>query len=114
MKQFEECMEYIFEHKKSIPIGSFKNEEKITPWGLFCCGMMFTTRRDIIQYNPITVEVGVHAAIIFLEELWYNSKAAAKYYSAIGLTKIMNKLSSEKQRSGLAISSRNSVSESLH
>ena len=34
MKPFEEYMEYMFEHKKSIPIGSFNNEEKVTPWDL--------------------------------------------------------------------------------
>ena len=29
VKTFEEYMEYIFEHKKSSPIGSFKNEERV-------------------------------------------------------------------------------------
>ena len=62
---FEEYMEYIFEHKKNIPIGSFKNEVKVKPWELLRCDMMFPTRRDIIQSNPITFEVGVHVAIIF-------------------------------------------------
>ena len=76
---FEEYMEYMFEHNKSIPIASFKNEEKVTPWDLLCCDLMLPTRRDIIQSNPMTVEVGVHAAIIFREELLDESKATAKY-----------------------------------
>ena len=71
-------MEYMFEHNKSIPIGSFKNEEKVTPWDLLRCDRMFPTRRDIIQSNPMTVVVGVHAAIIFREELRDDIKATAK------------------------------------
>ena len=60
VKPFEEYMEYMFEHKKSSPIGSFKNEEKVTPWDLLRCNMMFPNCRDIIQSNPMTIKVGVH------------------------------------------------------
>ena len=31
---FEEYMEYMFEQKKSTPIGSFRNEVKVKPWDL--------------------------------------------------------------------------------
>ena len=48
VKQFEEYMEYMFEHKKSSPIESFKNEEKVTPWDLVPCNLMFPTIRYII------------------------------------------------------------------
>ena len=65
VKPFQEYMEYMSEHKKSIPIRLFNNEYKITPWDLLCCDLMFPTCRDIIQSNPMTVEVGVHAAIFF-------------------------------------------------
>ena len=64
VKPFEEYMEYMFEHKRSSPIRSFKNEEKVTPWDLLRCDLMIPTRRDIIQSNPMTAEVGIHAAII--------------------------------------------------
>ena len=64
VKPFEEYMEYIFEHDKSSQFWSFKNEEKVTPWDLLRCDLMFPTRRDIIQSNPMTAEVGIHAAII--------------------------------------------------
>ena len=80
---FEEYMEYMFEHKKSSPIGSFKNEEKVTHWDLLRCDLMFPTRRDIIQSNKMMVEVGIHTAIIFREELWDKNKATAKYCSKI-------------------------------
>ena len=75
---------------------------------------MFPTCRDIIQSNPMMVKVGVHVAIIFREELQDDSKATAKYCSAIRGAKRMKKLSAEEERAGLAISTSNSVSESLH
>ena len=78
VKPFDEYMEYMFEHKNNSPIGSFKNEEKVTPWDLLHCDLMFPTHRDIIQSNPMAVEVGVHADIIFRKELWDKSKATAK------------------------------------
>ena len=62
---FDKYMEYMFEHKKSSPIGSFNNGEKVTPWDLLRCDLTFCTTRDIIKSNPMTVEVGIHAAIIF-------------------------------------------------
>ena len=83
MKPFEEYREYMFEHKKSIPIGSLNNEDRVTHWELLHCDMMFPTCRDIIQSNPMTVEVGIHTAIIFREELQDDSKAIAKYCSSI-------------------------------
>ena len=107
-------MEYMFEHKKSSPIRSFNNEEEVTPWDLFCCGLMFPTRRDIIQSNPMTVEVGVHAAIIFREKFQDEIKATVEYCSAIIGYKIMEKVLEEERREGLAFSTSNSVSESLH
>ena len=76
--------------------------------------MMFPTRRDIIQSNPMKVEVGVHAAIIFRQDLREDSKVTAKYCSAIRGSKSMKKVSAEEQRAGLAISASNSVSERLH
>ena len=79
VKPFEEYMEYMFEHNKISPIRSLNNEEKVTPWELLCCDMMFPTHRDIIQSKPMTVEVGVHVAIIFCEELRDENKATAKY-----------------------------------
>ena len=62
----------------------------------------------------MTVKVGVHAAIIFREELQDKSKATAKYCSEIRGPKRMKKISSEEQRAGLAIHASNSVSKSLH
>ena len=58
-------MEYMFEHNKSSTIVSFKNEEKIALLDLLHCNLMFPTRRDIIQSNPMTVAVGINVAIIF-------------------------------------------------
>ena len=89
---FEEYMDSMFEHKKSSPTRSFKNEEKVTPWDLLRFDMILPTCRDIVQSNPMTVEVGIHAAIIFREELWDESKATAKYCSAIGGDKSMIKI----------------------
>ena len=89
---FEEYMEYIFEHKKSSSIGSFKNEENIIPWDVLRCDMMFPTRRDIIQSNPMMVELGVHPAIIFCEELRERRKATTKYCSTIRVAKSMKKV----------------------
>ena len=60
-------MEYMFEHKKIIAIGSFKNEDKVTSWEILRCDLMLPTRRDIIQSNPMTVKVDIHADIIFLK-----------------------------------------------
>ena len=65
MNSFEEYMDYMFEHKKISSIISFNIEEKVKHLYLLCCDLMFPTRRDIIQSNVMTVEVGVHAAIIF-------------------------------------------------
>ena len=92
VKPFEEYMEYMFEHNKSIPIRSFNNKDKVTPWDLLCCDLMFPTCRDIIQSNPITVDVCVHAAIIFREELWDESKATVKYCIVIRGANIMKKV----------------------
>ena len=104
----------MFEHKKSSPMGSFKNEEKVTPWDLFRCDMMFPTFRDIIQPNTMTVEVGVHAAIMFCKELRDERKATTKYCNIIRGARSMEKVSAEEQRTGLAISASKSASESLH
>ena len=57
----------MFEYKKIIPIGPFNNEERLTPWYLLCCDLIFPTLRDIIRSNPMIFEVGVYAAIIFRE-----------------------------------------------
>ena len=114
VKPFEEYMEYMFEHKKSSPIGSFKNEEKVTPWDLLCCILRFSTRRDIIQSNPMTVKVGVHRVIIFRKELREKSEATAKYCSTIREAMSMNNVSVEERRAGLAISASNSVYEIFH
>ena len=76
--------------------------------------MMLSTHRDIIQSNTMTVEVGVHAAIIFREELRENIKDTAKYCSVIRRAKSTKKVSTEEQHDGLKISARNSVRESLH
>ena len=54
---------------------------------------MFPTCREIIKSNTMTVELGVHAAIIFRKELQDDSKATAKYCSAIRGSKIMKKVS---------------------
>ena len=75
---------------------------------------MFTTRRYIIQSNPMTVEVGIHADIIFFEKLWDESKATVKYCSAIRVAKIMKKVSTKERRDGLTLFASNSVSEILH
>ena len=71
---FEEYMDYMVEHKKSSAIISFKNEKKVTPLDLFCSNLMFPSRRDIIQSNPMTVEVGVHPGILFRKELWTRAR----------------------------------------
>ena len=86
----------MFEHKKSSPIVSFKNEEKVQPWDLLRYDMTFPTYRDTIQSNLMTVEVGVHPAIIFRKELQDKRKATAEYCSAIRGTKSMNKVSAEE------------------
>ena len=114
MNPFEEYMEYMFEHKKNGPIGSFKNKEKVTPWDLLRCDLMFRTRRDIIQTNPMTTEVGVHGAIIFHKELRDESKTTANYFSKIRGAKSMKKASAGERRAGPAILARNSLSDSLH
>ena len=62
----------------------------------------------------MTAEVGIHAAIIFREELRDKSKATAKYCREIRGAKIMKKVSSEQQRASLTTPASNSVSESLH
>ena len=90
VKPFEEYMEYIFELKY------FKNEEKVTTWDLLHCDLMFPTRRDIIQSSPMTVELGIHAAIIFREELQDKSNATTKYCSAIRGANRMKKVSEEE------------------
>ena len=104
MKPFDEYIEYMFEHKKSILIGSFKNEDKVTPWDLLRCNLMFTTCTDIIQSNPMTVEISVFTAIIFRKELRDDSKATAKYCSAIRGSKSIKKVLAEERCAGLAIS----------
>ena len=111
---FGEYLEYMFEHKKSSPIGSFKNEEKVTPWDLLRCDLMFPTRSDIVQSNLMTSEIGVHAAFVFREEFRDDSKATAKYLSAIRGAKSMKKVSAKERRAGLSMAASNSVSESLH
>ena len=114
VKPLEDYTEYMFEHKKSSTIGSFKNKEMVEPLDLLRCDLIYPTRRDISQSNPMTVAVGIHAAIIFRKEFWDESKFTAKYCSTIRGAKSMKKVSSEQQRAGLVISTSNSVSESLH
>ena len=96
VKPFENYMEYMFEHKKSSPIRAFKNKERVTPSDLLRCDLMFHTCRDIIQSNPMTVEVGIHAAIISCKDLMDKSKAIWQCSSAIRGAKIMKKILAEK------------------
>ena len=107
-------MEYIFEHNKSIPIVSLNNEDNVTPSDLLHCDLIFPTCRDIIQYNPMMVKVGVHEAIISRKELWDDSKATLKYFSTIIGSKSTKKISAEERHAGLAISAIDSVGETLH
>ena len=80
---------------------------------LLRCDLMFPNRRDIIQYNLMTVEVGVHTAIIFCEELRDESKDTTKYCIAIRGAKSMKKVLAEERRADLVITTSNRVSESL-
>ena len=96
MKPFEEYREYMFEHKKSIPIGSLNNEDRVTHWELLHCDMMFPTCREIIQPNTMMIKVGVHADIIFCKELRDDSKATAKYCSSIIGAMSMKKVLAEE------------------
>ena len=59
---------YMFEHKKSNPIGCYSEEDKVLPWDLLRSAVMFPTRRDILQSNTFTSELAVQAAVIFREE----------------------------------------------
>ena len=110
VKPFEEDMKYMFEHKKSSPIGSYKNEYNVTHWDLLLYDLMLPTYRDIIQSNPMKVKVGVHADIIFREELRDERKATAKYCRSIRGAKSMKKILEEERRAVIAISASNSVS----
>ena len=65
MIQFKKYIEYMFNHKKSSPIGLFMEEEKVRLWNLLHNDLMFPTRRDNIQSNTMTAEIGVHTAISF-------------------------------------------------
>ena len=62
---------------------------------------MFPTRRDIIQSNTMTVEVGVHTTTISREELRDKSNATAKYCSEIKGAKSMKKVLAEEWRAGI-------------
>ena len=62
----------------------------------------------------MTVKVGVHMAIIFCKGLRDKGKATTNYCSAIRGANSMKKVSEEEQRAGLAISTSNTVSVSLH
>ena len=46
---FIDYLKYMFDHNTSSPIGSFKTKEKVTPWDILCCDLMFPSRKDIIQ-----------------------------------------------------------------
>ena len=83
--------------------------------GTYCFVILFfPNNRDTIQSNPMTVEVGLQAAIVFREEFQEKSKAILKYCSAIRGAKIMQKVSMEEKHAGLAISASDIVSERLH
>ena len=79
VKPFKQYMAYMFKNKKSSPIGSFKEEEKVTPWDMLRMDLMYPTRRDIIQSFTMTVELAVHAAIIFRKEFRDDKQATTKY-----------------------------------
>ena len=54
------------------------------PWEIARRKIMYPTRRDIVQASELSCELTVAAAVIFRKEFRDESKATAKYLSAIG------------------------------
>ena len=111
---FAEYLEYMFDHKTSSPVGSFKTEDKVTPWDLMRCDIMFPTRKDIVQSAEMTADIGVHFGVVMRHEFRDTGKATAKYLSAIKGAKSLKKVSRAERNASLSLSASNSVSESLH
>ena len=111
---FADYLEYMFDHKTSSSIGSFKTNNKVTPWDLLRCDLMFPTRKDIIQSQEMTGDTGVHFAVVMRHEFRNTSKATAKYLGDIKGAKSIKKVSRAERNTGLNVFASNIVSESLH
>ena len=75
---------------------------------------MYPTRRDIVQASELSCELAVAAAVVFRKEFRDESKATAKYLSAIGGSVSMDQLSAEHLAAGQGIEATNNAFERLH
>ena len=78
------------------------------------CDIMFPTRKDIVQSEEMTEDIGVHFGVVMRQEFRDTGKATANHSSTIKGAKSIRKVSRAERNATLNLSASNSVSESLH
>ena len=74
----QEYLNFMFENKKVILVGSRKEEEKVFPWDLLQSELFYPTRKDIVHADSFCIELTCEAASIFRVEFRDKHKATYK------------------------------------
>jgi len=116
MLPFEEYLNYMFDKKRSRPVGSRAEEDKICPFRLLKTELFCATQRDVLQSNSFSTLLAMQARVEFRVQFRDKRKAMAKYLKAIKGNKSMTRrmVSREESIAGSGIDATNIISESLH
>ena len=114
VQPFSDYLRMVFEEKKSCPIGSVVDDDKVWPYDLLRAQLFYPTKVDICQSHDPACRLGEVAAHRFVAKFRNAGKATAAYYSSIGGKKSMGKVSEREQKATIGKDASNSVSKSLH
>merc|ERR1712086_306158 len=81
---FADYLRMIFEEKRSRPIGSMLDNDKVLPYDLLRAQLFYPTRVDIRQSHDPACRLGEVAAHRFVAEFGNAGKATVAYCSSIG------------------------------
>ena len=88
----QEYLDFMFDNKQGILVGSRKEEEKVFPWDLLRSEFFYPTHKYIVDANSFCIELTCEAASIFGVEFRDERKATSRYVSSIGGDKSMEKV----------------------
>ena len=68
IKPFAEYLSFIFETKKSFPVGSQAEIDRVLPWKIAMDELFVPTRKDLSQYNALCAILASESALEFRKE----------------------------------------------